>query len=246
MKPRIAIFSFTACEGCSLQVLNCEAEMPDLVTVLDFVNFREAKTERSDYYDIAFIDGGCSMDSEIEHLKEIRQRAGMLIPIGTCACFGGINALKNIYPMEDLLKTDYGEHAHRYNTIPHRPVSEIVPIDYFIPGCPPVKEEFLRVVKELLMGRTPFQPNNPVCSECKMAGNVCVFDKGLTCLGPVTRGGCSATCVTGGAVCWGCRGFIDKPNLDAEKLILTQAGLKAEDLVKKFNLFNSSQEGVWK
>ncbi len=96
------------------------------------------------------------------------------------------------------------------------------------------------------MGRIPSQPGNPVCSECKMAGNVCVFDKGLTCLGPVTRGGCSATCITGGAICWGCRGLIDKPNVNAEKQILTQAGLKTDDIVKKFSLFNVGQESEWK
>jgi sulfhydrogenase subunit delta len=246
MKPKIAVFSFTACEGCSLQILNCEAEMPDLVMTLDFVNFREAMTERSDHYDIAFIDGACSMESEIEHVKEIRQQAKMLIPIGACACLGGINCLKNIYSMDELLKIDYGEYANQYNTIPARPVSAVVPIDYFIPGCPPVKQEFLRVVQEILVGRIPFQPNNPVCSECKMAGNICVFDKGMTCLGPVTRGGCSATCVTSGAICWGCRGLIDKPNINAEKQILNQAGLNVEDITRKLNLFNAYQESEWK
>jgi sulfhydrogenase subunit delta len=246
MKPKIAVISFTACEGCSLQILNCEAEMPDLVSSLDFVNFREAKTERSDYYDIAFIDGGCSMESEIEHMKEIRQHAKMVIPIGTCACSGGINSLKNIFPMDELLKTDYGEYAGQYDTIPARPIREVVPIDYFIPGCPPVKQEFLRVVGEFLAGRIPFQPNDPVCAECKMAGNVCVFDKGQTCLGPITRGGCEATCVTGGAICWGCRGLIDKPNINAEKLILKQAGLSDEAIAKKFSLFNIHQKSEWK
>lgn len=246
MKPKIAVFSFTCCEGCSLQILNCEDEMPELVSALDFVNFREAMTERSDYYDIAFIDGACSMESEIEHVKEIRERAGMVIPIGACACLGGVNSLKNAYPMEEILKNDYGESAKQYNTIPARPLSEVIPIDYFIPGCPIVKEEFLRVVQELLVGRVPFQPGAPVCSECKMAGNVCVFDKGMTCLGPVTRGGCKATCVTGGAICWGCRGLIDKPNVNAEKQILTQAGLTSQDIVKKLNLFNAYQEKEWK
>ncbi len=246
MKPKIAVFSFTACEGCSLQILNCEAEMPDLVAALDFVNFREAKTERSEYYDIAFIDGGFSTDTEVEHLKEIRQKAGMVIPIGTCACSGGINGLKNKFSMDELLKKDYGEYADQYNTIPAKSVSAAIAIDYFIPGCPPVKAEFLRVVQELLAGRVPFQPNNPVCAECKMAGNICVFDKGLTCLGPVTRGGCSATCVTGGAVCWGCRSLIDNPNINAEKQILDQAGLTVDEITKKFSLFNVNQESEWK
>lgn len=246
MKPKVAVFSFTGCEGCSLQILNCEDAMSELVAAVDIVNFREAMAERSDYYDIAFIDGACSSEAEIVALKEIRQRAKMVVPIGACACLGGVNCLKNSYSMDELLKSEYGQYASNFNTIPARPVSAVIPIDYFIPGCPIQKEEFLRSVQELLIGRTPFQPGNPVCAECKMADNVCVFDKGLTCLGPVTRGGCSATCVSGGAICWGCRGLIDKPNVNAQKLILDKAGLTVDSVIKKFNLFNSYQESVWK
>jgi coenzyme F420-reducing hydrogenase gamma subunit len=246
MRPKIGVFDFTCCEGCELQILNCEEEMPDLVSALEIVTFREAMTGHGDNYDIVFIDGACSRESDIERLKDIRQRAKMVIPIGACACLGGVNCLKNVYPMDELLKEQFGELAGHFNTIPARPVSAVIPVDYFIPGCPIVKDEFIRVVEELLMGRVPFQPGDPVCGECKVAGNVCVFDKGLSCLGPVTRGGCKATCITGGAVCWGCRGLIDKPNINAEKQILSEAGLSVEDVVKKFNIFNYCGESVWK
>ena len=148
--------------------------------------------------------------------------------------------------MDEVLKSEYGESAKDYDTIPARPVSAVIPVDYYIPGCPIVRKEFIRVVQEILAGRRPYQYNDPVCAECKMAGNICVFDKGMTCLGPVTRGGCEATCVTGGATCWGCRGLIDEPNVNAEKLILEQAGLSVEDIIKKFDLFNICQESVWK
>ncbi len=246
MRPRVAVFDFTGCEGCELQILNCEVELPELVSALDIVVFREAMTERGRYYDIAFIDGACSRQSEIASLKDIRKRARMVIPIGACACLGGVNCLKNSYPMDEVLETEYGEYAHSYDTIPARPISAVIRIDFYIPGCPIVKKEFIRVVQEILAGRIPYQPNDPVCAECKMAGNACVFDKAMTCLGPVTRGGCEATCVTGGAICWGCRGLIDEPNINAEKQILEHAGLSVEDIVKKFDLFNVCPESVWK
>lgn len=246
MKPKIAVFDFTCCEGCQLQILNCEQEMPDLVAALDIITFREVMTERSDHYDIAFIDGSCTTESEIARLKEIRQRAKMVIPIGACACLGGVNCFKNLHPMEDVLKAVYGQAAPYYDTIPARPIHAVIPIDFFIPGCPIVKEEFIRVVQEILAGKAPYLPNDPVCAECKMAGNVCVFDKGQTCLGPVTRGGCKATCVTGGAVCWGCRGLIDEPNINAEKEILEKAGLSIKDIVEEFSLFNACQQEMWK
>lgn len=246
MKPRVAVFDFTCCEGCELQILNCEEEMPDLVAALDIVTFREAMVEQSQYYDIAFIDGSCTRESEITKLKEIRERAKMVIPIGACACLGGINCLKNRYPMNEALSAEYGEAAHCYDTIPARPIRAVIPIDFSIPGCPIVKEEFIRVVQEILAGKMPYLQNDPVCAECKMLSNVCVFDKGLTCLGPITRGGCKATCITGGAVCWGCRGLIDEPNISAEKEILEKAGLSAEEIMREFDLFNSCQEAMWR
>lgn len=246
MKPKIAIFDFTCCEGCELQILNCEEEMPELVSAIEIVSFREAMTEHAEHYDIAFIDGSCTSEAEMIRLKKIRKRAKMVIPIGTCACMGGVNCLKNIYPMEDLLREEYGESARYFNTIPARPISAVIPVDFFIPGCPIVKEEFIRVVQELLAGRKPYQPNDPVCAECKATGNICVFEKGQTCLGPITRGGCKATCVTAGAVCWGCRGLIDDPNVNAQMDILREAGLSIEDIVKKFDLFNLCQGEAWK
>jgi sulfhydrogenase subunit delta len=246
VKPKVAVFDFTCCEGCELQILNCEEEMLDLVAALDIVEFREAMSDRAEKYDIAFIDGACSTEMDISRLKDIRERSKMVVPIGACACLGGVNCLKNSYSMNGLLKEDYGDNARYFSTIPARPVSAVIPIDYYIPGCPIVRKEFIRVVGELLAGKIPYQPNDPVCAECKVAGNVCVFDKGLTCMGPVTRGGCEATCVTGGAVCWGCRGLIDEPNVNAERLILEEAGLSVNDIVKKFNLFNVCQEENWR
>jgi coenzyme F420-reducing hydrogenase gamma subunit len=82
MRPRVAVFDLTCCEGCELQILNCEEELPDLVAALDIVEFREAMTGRVDDCDIAFIDGACSRRSEVAALKEIRRRSKMVIPIG--------------------------------------------------------------------------------------------------------------------------------------------------------------------
>jgi sulfhydrogenase subunit delta len=73
---------------------------------------------------------------------------------------------------------------------------------------------------------------------------VCVFDKGEFCLGPVTRAGCEACCVTEGSICWGCRGFIDDPNSDAHKEVLEKYGLKAQDVINKFRLYGGCSKEV--
>lgn len=245
MKPKVAFFDFTSCEGCQLDVLNLEGgELLDLLNAVDIVNFREVKTERDDNYDIAFIEGSISRESEIPRLQTIRNRAKVVVALGACACIGGVNCLKNHLPMDEALRMVYGKDARYYDTIPARPTHAVIPVDYYVRGCPPTTTEFLKVVKALLLGKKPEIPNYPVCVECKMAGNVCVFERGMTCLGPVARAGCSAVCITSGRHCWGCRGLVDEPNVDSEKEVLHKYGLTVEQAVDKFKIYNTYAEVV--
>jgi coenzyme F420-reducing hydrogenase gamma subunit len=75
-----------------------------------------------------------------------------------------------------------------------------------------------------------------------MAGNICVFERGMTCMGPVTRAGCNAICVTAGRHCWGCRGLVDEPNTDSEKDILKMYGLTPKQVIEKFDIYNRYSE----
>lgn len=242
MKAKLGFFDFTGCEGCQLEVLNFETELVELLNHVDIVNFREAKTEREDNYEIAFVEGSITRESEIPRLKKIRQQAKIVVALGACACLGGVNYLKNFRPMEENLKIVYGDAARYYDTIPARPINSVVPVDYYVRGCPIDKKEFLKVTKALLLGKRPEIPNYPVCVECKLAGNVCAFDRGEICLGPVTRAGCNAICISNGRHCWGCRGPVDDPNTNSEKEILQKHGLTVEDILNQFRIFNGYLE----
>jgi sulfhydrogenase subunit delta len=242
MKPKVAFFDFTGCEGCQFEVLNFGPEFLDLVKHVDIVNFREASSERNDDYDIAFIEGSITRPSEIPRLQKIRSQAKALVALGACACIGGINSLKNHMPMTDVLKTVYGPDSKYYDTIPASPINAFVPVEYFVRGCPIDRNEYLKVVKSILLGKRPEIPNYPVCVECKQAENVCVYEKGKHCLGPVTRGGCKAICVSNGRFCWGCRGLIDEPNIYSEIELLLKQGLTLAQALDRFRIFNASAE----
>jgi sulfhydrogenase subunit delta len=243
MKPKVAFFDFTSCEGCQLDALNLTAEeLISLLNAVDIVNFREVMTERADNYDIAFVEGSITRESEIPRLQNIRDRAKVVVALGACACIGGVNCLKNHLPVDEALRIVYGKDARYYDTIPARPIDTLIQVDYYVRGCPPITAELLKVVKALLLGKKPEIPNYPVCTECKMAGNICVFERGMTCLGPVIRAGCGAICVTSGRHCWGCRGLVDDPNLDSEKDILQKYGLTVEKVVEKFKIYNTYAE----
>ena len=70
-----------------------------------------------------------------------------------------------------------------------------------------------------------------------MAENICVFEIGKSCVGPVTRAGCEACCVTEGSICWGCRGLVDDPNIHSHVEVLAKYGLTIEDILRKFRLY---------
>jgi len=243
-KPRVAFFDLTSCEGCQLQFLNCEQEIPHLLAAVDIVNFREAISERSNDYDVALIEGSVTCDEDIERAKDIRSRAKIVVAFGACASIGGVNCLKNKYPMDELKKTVYGKCAGYYNTLPTKPLDAVIKVDYYIKGCPPSKEEILKVIKALLLGKKPDIPNVPICSECKLAGNVCVFEKDQFCLGPVTLAGCLAICPTNNEGCNGCRGLMKEPNINAEKIILEKYGLTAGEMIAQFNRYNGCTEVI--
>ena len=242
MKPKLAFFDFTGCEGCQLEVINFETELVELLEQVDIVNFREAMQEKGEDYQIAFIDGAITTESEISRINKLREQAKILVAMGACACLGGVNCLKNFRPMEENLKIVYGDSAKYYDTIPARPVSAVVNVDYELPGCPMNRHEFIKLSKALLLGEKFELPNYPVCVECKMAGNVCVFDKGEFCLGPVTRAGCNAICINSGRRCWGCRGLIDDPNVNSEKEILEKHGLTVAGILSQFRIFDGYLE----
>lgn len=241
-RPRVAFFSFTCCEGCQLMVLSCEKELPDILRHVKIVNFREAMTGKSDDYEIAFVEGSISRVEEIKKLKRIRKTAHTVVALGACSATGGLNCLKNRFSMDEVKKTVYGKAAsgHRvFDTIPVKAIDEIIPVDHYIHGCPISKKDFLKTLTALLIGKAPEINRNPVCVDCKMAGNICVFEKGMSCVGPVTRAGCEAVCVTYGAVCWGCRGLVDNPNINAHRETLERYGLTPDSVTQKFDLYGN-------
>ncbi|HIH98743.1 MAG TPA: NADH:ubiquinone oxidoreductase [Thermoplasmata archaeon] len=241
MKPRVAFFDFASCEGCQLQVINLEESILDLIEIVDVVSFREAMKEHSDRYDIAFIEGSIARPMDEKRLKRIRSKANVLVALGACACIGGVNALRNQFTEEEVKKKVYGNARiggnPYFNVFPLKAVDEVVKVDYYLHGCPIDRDEFAKVVTALALGKKPEIPNYPVCVECKAKGNVCVFEEGKFCLGPVTRAGCSARCPSNGSGCEGCRGLLDDPNTDSELEVLQKYGLTLKDALDKFKIF---------
>lgn len=237
-RPRLAVFELASCAGCQLQILNCEDELVDLLRLVEFAYFKEAMSETSDDYDVALIEGAVTRPADEEKLRVIRERASLVVTLGSCAFPVGIPGLKNIHDLAEVEKLVYGDYAEFFPSTQAKPVDAVIPVDAHILGCPIHKDEFVRIVTALLIGKRPPVPTYPVCVECRLKENVCAYDRGLVCLGPVTRAGCGAICPSYGSRCFGCRGLADDPNLPSAEALLEEKGRSPEDIRADYVLYN--------
>jgi coenzyme F420-reducing hydrogenase gamma subunit len=236
-RPRVAVFGFTGCEGCQLQLANNEENLKALFALIEVVQFRLISSDKDDEYDVAFVEGSITTQSEVEALKEIRGQAKILVAMGACACLGGVNNLRQRFQLREAVEDVYGEHEIESGEV--RRVSDVVPVDIELPGCPISKSEFEWLVRQLVLGIDPKFPRYPVCVECKQRINTCVMDMGTLCLGPITRAGCNAVCPRNRAGCWGCRGPIDEANYESLIGILRDYGFSETQIAERASFFNA-------
>jgi coenzyme F420-reducing hydrogenase gamma subunit len=246
-KPKLAFFSLACCEGCQLQVLNAEERLLPILERVDIVRFREASDGDADHYNITFVEGSILTDHDLERAKAIRAKTDLLVALGACATIGGVNLIKNFQDPDDVARYVYADKKDWFPHIKGRPLKAEVQVDAEIHGCPITSEEFLDAAKCLLLGKPWRQKNYPVCVDCKLADNVCLWHKGVPCLGIVTRAGCAPyLCPTAGHKCIGCRGLVDEPNADAAKDVMAEFGLSVEDVLREFRLFQGMFDQVAK
>lgn len=146
-KPRIAVFDFTSCEGCELQLANKEDTLAEFLSAIHVVSFREVSSADGGDYDIALIEGAITRGDEVERLRVIRGRAKVLVALGSCACYGGVNKLKNAFDLDEANREVYGDDPKE--TLPVRPIKDVVPVDFEIPGCPVSKAEVEHIVQQI-------------------------------------------------------------------------------------------------
>ena len=245
-KPRVGVFGLTGCGGCQLEILNLEEHLIDFIKAVDIVHFTEAITEHSDTYEIALVEGSVSTEHDRHRLEHIAKVAKTIVAVGACSGTGGLNCLKNVYGLEKAKELVYGEKKDWIDATETMPIERFVKVDYYARGCPPTRSEIVDIVKSLIAGKTPEIPNYPVCIECKRLGNTCLYDLGISCLGPVARAGCNARCPSSASGCEACRGPIDEPNVNAQKDLLQKYGLTVEDIMEGFNLYNACKKIVQK
>jgi len=209
-KPRLAIISLTSCEGCQFALLDQGERLFDFLRRVKTDEFRliEDNPMPAGEYDICLVEGNPVTKENLRLLKEMRRRSKILVVLGNCAALGGVWEIKNYQLKKKAIKYVYKNNAKIENP-EIKEVDNFVKVDYTIPGCPIDGDDAMETLYQLLAGRLPALPQEPVCNECQNNGYDCLLQRGEICLGPITLGGCQAVCLKSGQACWGCRGLFE-------------------------------------
>lgn len=238
---KIALEALASCSGCEISILDLHE---DLVKLLDQAEIVYAPIimdvkEVPDNIDIAIVSGSVRNAENKERLEELREKSKYLIAYGTCACYGGITGMADLYTSEEVTSRTYTDNASTISApLPNEvvpellsivhPAADFTTIDGFIPGCPPKEQLTHDILIPLINDEAPDVPKKSVCADCqremehvefdtihrRIEGEPepgkCFLSQGYVCLGSVTLGRCGGLCTEAGVPCHGCGG----PSLD--------------------------------
>jgi sulfhydrogenase subunit delta len=237
-KLRVGIYGITGCMGCQLNILY-QKELLDILEVVDLVAFPVGKEKNiHDNLDIVFLEGVVVNEKDLEELKEIREKTKILVAIGSCATDGCVPAIKNFVNNKNIELSVYQEkELEAMQSLDPMPIDEFVKVDHYIYGCPMDKAEFLKFMKQILLGKTFKQYEKPICYECNLRERGCLLEEGIECLGPVTFGSCSVMCPEENYPCIGCRGPYGDANYEAYFKLLESKGIPHDAVFSHLNRF---------
>jgi len=261
-KLRVAMYWASSCGGCDISLLEIAENLLDLIEVADIVfwpcvtdfKYRNVADYPDGYIDLCLCNGAIRSSEQEEIARMLRRKSRTLAAYGACAMDGGIPALANLKSPADIYDAVFHSNPTLHNPGKTEPqcrwavpqgeltlprfypqvlrLSDIVAVDYQIPGCPPVGTQVWKVLQAVVAGEVP--PRNDaarvgcdaksVCDECHREKrhtrvkefrrphmaipepNWCLLEQGFVCLGAATRSGCGALCTKAELPCRGCYG----------------------------------------
>jgi F420-non-reducing hydrogenase small subunit len=264
-KPKFAMYWAASCGGCEIAVLNIGEKILDVDANFDVVfwpvamdaKYRDVEAMPDGAITLTLFNGGIRNSENEEIARLLRRKSKILVAFGSCACEGCIPGLANLSPASEIVETAFSTvttdpvdgdrpvtaydapegRLHLPQIFPVlRTLDQVVPVDFYMPGCPPESHQIAAVVDlviRALHGEAQLPPpgstigagSSTVCDDCPRSRNVktitafrriqdierldpelCLLEQGIPCNGPATRSGCGALCPQAGAQCIGCYG----------------------------------------
>ncbi len=168
-KPKISSDWMAGCAGCHMSLLDIDERIVQIAQAVDIRStpITDLKEPDASGVDVGILEGGINNTANEEVAHKMRKRCKILVALGDCAVFGGVPAMRNFFDIQEALRRAYieTESTDAEGKIPDDPelavmtrvrsINEVVPVDVFVPGCPPDPDVIYYMLSELAAGRKP-------------------------------------------------------------------------------------------
>ena len=162
-KPKVASDWLAGCAGCHMSLLDIDERIATVISLVDLraTPITDLKHPDESGVDVGILEGGVNNTANEEVALRMRSRCKILVALGDCAVFGGVPAMRNFFTIEESLKRAYieTESTDDSGKIPSDPelcvptkvraLQDVVPVDVFLPGCPPSADAIFLALSEL-------------------------------------------------------------------------------------------------
>lgn len=167
MKPKLGTAWLGGCSGCHMSFLDLDERLIDLAGLVDICYSPIADIKEFPEVDIALVEGAVANEDHLREIRRIRKNSKVLIAFGDCAVTGNVTAMRNLFSLDDVLNRAYRENSAIVCGVPTGNgivpklldrvlrIQDVVPVDHFLPGCPPSADVIYGFLSDLLAGRAP-------------------------------------------------------------------------------------------
>jgi F420-non-reducing hydrogenase small subunit len=264
-KLQIAIYWGGACGGCDVSILDTNEFILDVDALCDVRlwpiaadgKYKDVEAMADGELDFSIMNGSIRNSENERIAKLLRKKSKIFVAYGSCAYMGGVPGLANLASKDEVFERAFLNNAsiepgNRTVPLPESTVAgyelelpkfydrvyalnQIIDVDYYVPGCPPVPGQCKAAVLALvqaLTGQAPAPPKGAVvgaferalCDDCPRTRSerkikrfyrpweimqdpdICLMEQGIFCAGMATRSGCGVRCPKSGIPCRGCYG----------------------------------------
>ncbi len=171
-RVKMATVWLGGCSGCHMSFLDMDEWLVDLAQRIDLVYSPLVDVkEYPEDVDVCLVEGAVANDENLHLVRRIRARTRLVISFGDCAVTGNVTAMRNPLGVAlEVLKTSYLDKSNLHPAIPSepeilpvlldqvRPVHAVIPVDYYLQGCPPPADRIRAVLEPLVNGVWPELP----------------------------------------------------------------------------------------